>query len=176
MEVTGVLGIDAGLGGLWSPAAFAGVVDYDTWEAELLEDADIARHITAGAFVPVNIGSDGAFQVLARVGTASAAADLTARERRYLVVSSEPYLFVADGDAMISGLEHVGADADVGVRVPLGPGRWSVTVALIGWADEPGQKEADGRAAATALPDFTLLINPAGDGGRYRTAVETFDR
>jgi hypothetical protein len=94
MEVTGVMATDAGMFGLWSPASFVDIVDYDTWESELLEDDDIKRHITAGAFVPVNIGSDGAFQVFARVGSASTTASLTQRERQYALVSSKPYLFI----------------------------------------------------------------------------------
>ncbi|MEV7091822.1 hypothetical protein AB0M80_03190 [Amycolatopsis sp. NPDC051045] len=88
MEATGVMATDAGMFGLWSPASFGDIVDYDTWESALLEDDDITRHILAGAFVPVNIGSDGAFQVLARVGSVSTIADLTPRERQYLLVSS----------------------------------------------------------------------------------------
>ncbi|MDX8052669.1 hypothetical protein SK571_25065 [Lentzea sp. BCCO 10_0798] len=48
----------------------------------------------SGAFVPVNIGSDGAFQVVARVGSASTAASLPPRERQHVLVSSEPYLLI----------------------------------------------------------------------------------
>lgn len=176
MEVTGVIATDAGMFGLWSPASFDDIVDYDTWESALLEDDEIKRHITAGAFVPVNIGSDGAFQVLARVGSASTTASLTERERQYLLVSSEPYLFVTSGDAKISGIEHVGAEADAGLDVPLPSGRWSVTVALIEWDAEPGQKDSDGQPTPTALPDFTLLINPETGTDDYRTEVHTFDR
>ncbi|SDF46627.1 hypothetical protein SAMN05216553_101767 [Lentzea fradiae] len=176
MEATGVIATDAGMFCLWSPASFGDVVDYDTWESALLEDDDIKRHITAGAFVPVNIYSDGAFRVLARVGSASATAGLTERERRYLFVASEPYLFVTAGGAKISGIEHVGAEPDDGLDVALAPGRWSVTVALIDWDAEPGQEDVGGRPAPTALPDFTLLINPETSTGGYRTEVDTFDR
>ncbi|WP_328446218.1 MULTISPECIES: hypothetical protein [unclassified Amycolatopsis] len=176
MDVTGVVATDAGLFGLWSPASFAGVVDYPTWEAALLDDDDLKRHIVAGAFVPVNIGDDGAFQVLARAGSESAAAGLTQRERRYLLAASKPYLFRTTGDAKISGIEHVGAAVDAGLRVPLPAGRWSVTIALIEWDAEPGQKDTAGRPAPTALPDFVLLLNPDRGAGRYRTEIRTFDR
>jgi hypothetical protein len=78
---------------------------------------------------------------------------------------------------MISGIEHVGAAADVGLHVPLPPGRWSVTISLIEWDAEPGQKDHAGRPAPTALPDFTLLISPEhGAPGQYRTKAQTFDR
>jgi hypothetical protein len=177
MEITGVMATDAGMGALWAVGSFDGVVDYDTWESELLEDEDIARHIASGALIPLNIGGDGAFQVLARVGEASAPAQLTERERTYVVVASEPYLLITDGDALISGLEHVGAEADDGLRVPLRAGRWSVTISLIDWKAEPGQADDAGRPAPTALPDFVILMDPEGGAGRgYRKEVQTFDR
>jgi len=176
MEVTGVMTTDAGMFGLWSPTSFVDIVDYDTWESELLEDDDIKRHITAGAFVPVNIGGDGAFQVLARIGSASTAASLTQRERQYSLVSSKPYLFITPRNATVSGIEHVGAEADAGLHIPLPTGRWSVTVTLIEWDAEPGQKDADGKPCPTALPDFVLLINPEQDSGHYRTEIQTFER
>ena len=150
---------DAGIGALWALGSFPGIVDYDSWEAELLEDEDITRHITAGALVPVNIRSDGAFQVIARIGEA---AHLTERELKHLVVSSEPYLLVTTTDAVISGLEHVGAEVDEGVRLQLPPGRWSVTICMLDCEEEP---------------DFTILITPEDQPDRkYRTNVQTFDR
>lgn len=177
VEVTGVMATDAGMFGLWSPASFGDIVDYDTWESALLDDDDIARHIVAGAFVPVNIGGDGAFQVVARVGSATARASLTERERQYVLVSSQPYLFITTSDAIISGIEHVGAVAEQRLHVPLPAGRWSVTISLIDWGAEPGQKDDSGRPAPTALPDFTLLINPEdGTTGTYRTKIQTFER
>jgi hypothetical protein len=179
VEISGVVATDAGLLGLWTPSAFTGVVDYDTWEAELLDDEDLGRHVAAGAFVPVNIGSDGAYQVVARVGSASAPAELTEREDRYRLESSARYLFVSGGEALVSGIEEVDAepDADTGLRVPVPVGRWSVTVALIDWVAEPGSRDGSGEPAADALADFALLINPEpAAGGPYRTDVETFDR
>jgi hypothetical protein len=109
MEINGVMVSDAGMFGFWAPRSFCEVVDYETWESALLEDEDVMTHIAAGAFVPVNIGSDGTFQVVARVGSAPKPAVLTDRERQYLVISSEPYLFISTGEAVISGIEHVQA-------------------------------------------------------------------
>jgi len=31
MEVTGVMATDAGVGVLWAPGSFGGIVDYDAW-------------------------------------------------------------------------------------------------------------------------------------------------
>jgi hypothetical protein len=176
MEITEALATDAGLFGLWSPTSFHDIVDHETWEDALLDDEDIVGHIVSGGFVPINIGGDGAYQFVARVGSASAPAGLTERERPYLAVASEPYLFVATAGAVISGIEHVGDDPDIGLRVSLEPGRWRVTVALIDWAAEPGQQDDDGAPKPGALPDFVVLINPEpGDHHGYRTKVETFD-
>jgi len=49
---------------LWRPARFGDVTDYDRWERELLDDADLSRHVRAGSVAPINIGSDGTFTVL----------------------------------------------------------------------------------------------------------------
>jgi hypothetical protein len=88
---------DAGMPARLSPAAFSKVVDYASWEPELLDDEDRLRHIRAGALVPINIHSDGAFGVVVRVGSAEADAGLTERESAYVLVSSKPYFFHSQG-------------------------------------------------------------------------------
>ena len=88
VENSGVVWTDSGKCGLWDPASFPGIVDYDTWDAALGEDDQIARHIQAGAFVPINIESDGAFQVLVRVGEP---ARLTERELEILKLIAQEY-------------------------------------------------------------------------------------
>jgi hypothetical protein len=177
VEVTGVIATDAGILGIWAPASFSDIIDYDSWESALLEEDDIARHVAVGAFVPVSIGGDGAFSVLARVGSDSVPARLSERERQCLFISSEPYLLATVGGAVISGIEHVGAGVSEGMHVPLSAGRWSVTISVIEWDAEPGQKDDAGRPASTALADFTVLLNPEqAAAGEYRTRVRTFDR
>jgi len=57
-----VFATDSGMVAVWQPEQFHGIVDYDTWERELLEDADISRHIQNGAFVPLNVHADGAYE------------------------------------------------------------------------------------------------------------------
>ncbi len=173
-----VLTTDAGMLALWSPEAFAGVHDYDTWEAELLEDEDLVRHIAAAAFVPVNIGSDGAYQVLVRTGGDGDAARLTEREETYRQASSEPYVFASRGQAYVSGIEHVaaspGEDWTQPVEVP--EGRYDVTVHLIEWDAEPGAIDDEGEQSDDALPDFVVLMNPAAGGTAYRMDPATFER
>jgi hypothetical protein len=176
-EYSADIATGAGMLGLWDPASFREIVDYETWESALLEDQQIAGHISAGALVPVNIGGDGAFHVTARIGSTTAPAHLNEREARYQLVTSSPYRFLSAGTAVISGIEHIGAGADAGLTVELPAGHWLVAVALIDWQAEPGSRDGDGRPSTRALPDFILLINPA-DGAhvQFRTAVQTFDR
>ncbi|MFF5974027.1 hypothetical protein ACFY7C_21115 [Streptomyces sp. NPDC012769] len=162
---------------LWDPQSFEDVVDYDTWEEELLEDEDIVRHIQAGSLVALNVGGDGAFAVLVRSGTVAAPAALTEREAAHQLVASRPYLFVSRGRALVGGIEHVSPDVSEGViehRMP--DGRYAVVVHLIDWQAEAGSQDTAGRPVPGALPDFVVLINPAQPGQRaFRTAVNTFE-
>jgi hypothetical protein len=169
-------GTDAGMFALWNPARFAAIDSYEAWEDALLEDEDIARHIRAGDLVPVNIGADGAFGFAVRTGP-SETTTLTSRERRYLGVSSQPYLYRSAGTACLSGIEHIWADPGPDIAtlvIPAGP--WAVTIHLIDWAAEPGARDQHGRPGPTALPDFVMLICPPEGDISYRTELQTFVR
>lgn len=165
----------------WDPASFTHIVDYESWELELLEDETIAEHLGAGKLVPLNILCDGRFGVLVR-GDATAEPDLTERERKYLSATSQPYLFRSSGIARISGIEEVGAFPDPSsgpddmapTEIEVPAGEYAVTVHLIDWEAEPGILNDQGEAAESALPDFVVLIGPAAVGP-FRTDVETFD-
>lgn len=171
MQVNGLIWTEAGMCGLWDSATFSHVVNYDKWEAEFGEDSLIARHVAAGHFVPLNLESDGSYQVTARVDTA-----LTEREARYLFVASQPYLFVSTGEARLSGVEHIGED-DTGVTLAVPAGRWVATIHIIDWEKEPGAVGKNDQPTPNALPDFVVLLRPEGAGdGPYRTEVTTFNR
>ncbi|MFE6039904.1 hypothetical protein [Streptomyces sp. NPDC056452] len=176
-EVPVTVATDAGMFVLWNPQRFENVVDYDTWEDELLEDLDIARHIQAGALVPLNVGGDGAFGVLVRSGTAIAQAGLTQREAAHCLVASQPYLFVSCGRALVGGIEEVSGDASDGVLEHSVPeGRYGVVVHLIDWQAEAGSQDEAGRPVPGALSDFVVLINPVQSGqGTFRSVVQTFE-
>lgn len=177
-EGTHTLATDAGMLALWDPAHFADVVDYDTWDQQLCEPEDVERHIRAEALVPLDIESDGCWGVLVRVGTWQQPARLTDHESEYRLVTSEPYAYRSEGATCLSGIEavHVEPWPDV-VRVPLAEGRYRVVVHLIAWEDEPGSVGADGDPSDSALPDFVVLIDPAGPGeDGFRTKAVTFDR
>ncbi|WP_411112114.1 hypothetical protein [Streptomyces sp. c-19] len=168
---------DAGMLVLWDPQGFEAVVDDETWEDELLEVEDIAPHVQAGSLVPLNVGGDGAFSVLVRVGTAAAPAALTERETAQQLVASQPYLFVSRGRALVSGIEDVRGDASESViEHPVPEGRCAVVVHLIDWQAEAGSQDEEGQPVPGALPDFVVLINPVQPGqGTFRTAVNTFE-
>ena len=167
---------NAGLFGIWQPTAFAHIDTLDTWEDEVADDQGLSRAIVEGTFVPINIGGDGAFQFEVR-GTDERGV-LTARERSYLVVSSEPYLLVSDGTVALGGLESVGDyGAQAAWQFELDSGRYSVSVHLLDWRAEPGYSNADGSPRDDALPDFIILLSPESAAVRkYRQSVETFVR
>jgi hypothetical protein len=170
VEIRAVVGSDSGMLALWDAEPFIGIVDYESWEEELCLDDDIQRHVKAGNLVPINIGSDGAFQVLVRYGTMPT---LTDREIEHLVVSSDPYLLVSSGEVRLSGVEHVGAvDA---VELTVGEGEHEVVLHIIDWHAEPGSTTEDGKPSPHALPDFVALVSPVTeDGGPYRDEIVTF--
>ncbi|MGW6027738.1 hypothetical protein [Streptomyces sp. NPDC055099] len=176
-EVPATVATDAGMLVLWDPQRFEAVVDYDTWEDELLEDEDIVRHIQAGALVPLDVGGDGTFGVLVRSGTAIAPAGLTKRETAHQLVASQPYLFVSRGRALVGGIEDVSRDAsDDVIEHPVPEGRYAVVVHLIDWQAEAGSQDEAGQPVPGALPDFVVLINPAQPGREtFRTVVQTFE-
>ena len=163
--------------GVWDSQPFSNVHDYDTWEAELLEDDDLERHITAGHFVPITLYTDGAFEFEVRVGSGAERSSLSAREQAYLKLSSEPYRFCSVGELNISGIEFIEATPreDVG-RLQISAGEYTVTVHLIEWEKEPGAKDTQGHPTPDALPDFVVLVNqPEGTGQRYCQETSTFD-
>ena len=176
-ETVSSVATDAGMLALWDPQCFTGIVDYDTWDAQLGEDEDVQRHIRTGALVPINIRSDGAFGVLVRIGGVGLPAQLTGRETRHRLVTSDAYLLHSSGQVWLSGIEAVGAEAWPGtVRCDLPVGCYSVMIHLIAWEDEPDSVNDDGTPSESALSDFVVLINPALSEQDFRSAVETFDQ
>ncbi|TLQ47251.1 hypothetical protein [Streptomyces marianii] len=176
VDVSHAVVTSAGLFGVWRASAFDHVSELDQWEDEVAEDSALERQIAAGAFVPINIGGNGAFQVAMR--GVEAPGNLSERERTYLLVSSEPYLLVSDGALELGGLEAVGSYAGAEkVEIPLDSGRYAVVVHLVDWQAEPGSRGGDGNPSADALPDFILEIFADVHGElKYRTKVETFDQ
>jgi hypothetical protein len=148
---------DAGFFALWDPAKFHEIDDFDSWESEVFDELE--DHEDAGAIVSFH-DADGVYQLVVRIGSATAPARLDDREARYRGTVTGPHLFVSAGAAMISGIEYVGDSQDVGLRVDLPAGRWSVVVTRIDWESEPDSRDGDGKPSPNALPDFVVVINP----------------
>jgi hypothetical protein len=165
----------AGMFGLWSPEAFDAVTSLDDWEDQVADDTALAIQIADGAFVPINIRTDGAFQFTVRDG--GGVADLSERERRVTLVSSDPYVLVSKGRVLLGGIEEVGNYTGApSVPIDLPSGRYSVRIHLIDWKAEPGAAQPDGTPNESALPDFIVQVSPESGAGPFRTNVVTFDR
>ena len=161
---------DGGMLALWRGSAFADVDGYEAWEERVNER--LAEAIQSGELVPVGIRGDGAFGV--RVAVAPDAA--TERELRYTVVTSEPYLLVADGGAIfLSGIEAVGNAQSSPVTLSLAQGRYAVRASIVAWDEEPGGRGPDGLPTPNALPDFLVLIALSDGSEAFRTTEITFD-
>lgn len=171
----------SGMLALWDPESFTHIVDYDSWETDMLDDEPIIEHIRAGRLVPLNILSDGRFGVSVRL-CSTGTSELSERERQYARHSSEPYLFRSTGLAKVSGIEEVGSFPDpdptppdmapTEIRIP--PGSYAVTIHLLDWEEEPGALDDQRNATDSALPDFVVLIEPTTEN-TFRTKLETFD-
>jgi hypothetical protein len=73
------------------------------------------------------------------------------------------------------GFERVGdPGSGDGFTIEVPAGRWTATVHLLNWRDEPGSVGEDGRSTADALPDFVIVLVP-DRGGPYRSERETFE-
>lgn len=159
---------DAGMHGVWDPVAFR-QLDEQSWQRHFVENAAIEAHIRRGAFVPIYVHSDGGPVIELRVAAAGAPARLSAREQGWVTARSEPYLFVSQGTAKVSGIEYIGgtdAPEAAGLRVP--PGRWQAVVHELEWPE----KIFDTKTLYP--PDFIVTLEPAPEKARFRTSVETF--
>lgn len=165
----------AGMFGLWKPERFDAVTSLDEWEDQVADETALLAHIADGSFVPINIFADGAFQVTVRDGRGIN--DLSEREQRVRLVSSEPFLLISNGRVLLGGIEAVGHYSGTpSVPIDLPPGRYSVRIHLIDWKAEPEAARPDERPSESALPDFVVQISPESGSGPFRTSVVTFDR
>lgn len=161
---------NAGILALWRGTAFSEVDGYDAWEERVNERLTSA--IQSGELVPIGIQGDGAFGV--RVAVTPDAA--TERETRYTVVTSEPYLFEADGGPVLqSGIEAVGDETLSPVTLSPPEGRYAVRATIVAWDQEPGARDPDGPPGPNALADFLVAIAPSDGSETFRTSEITFD-
>ncbi|MFD3582869.1 hypothetical protein [Streptomyces sp. NPDC058683] len=175
-QVSRTVRTDAGLCAIWQTEYFTETGDPDDWDDWASDDELLVQAISAGALVPIGVGADGVFEVLIRWNFSGPG--LTERERRCVLVSSEPYLLASPGVIYVGGLEESGdlpgRDAN---RIELPRGLYSVVVNLIDWKAEPESVGKDGRPLEGALPDFVVEIRAEEETGKaYRAKSATFDR
>lgn len=160
---------DSGMHAIWSPPEFAQICDYASWEKQLLETADIERHIRAGAMIPLYLHADGVVAVEIRVGSAAAPVVLTEKENSWVVATSEDYLFVSQGIANLSGIEYIDGSTDPSVKsVQLAPGRYTAKIHLL---EAPVSERTPDNLYP---PDFLVLMHPEAGQPVYRTSEDTF--
>jgi hypothetical protein len=168
-QATRLLTTDSGMHLLWDRAYFSGITDFDTWEPELYQDADIRRHLEAGHLVPINIHSDGAFVFTVRASV-NETPELSEQEAARVLVASQAYRFESQEHLDVSGIEHVCEEPEarsvLSVEIP--PGRYAVRVYLLDWEDLAERTDAN--------PDFVLLVGLAeAEESKFRTSLDTFD-
>jgi len=175
-QISRTVRTDAGLCALWQIDYFVETGDPDDWDDWASDDEILVQAISAGALVPIGVGADGVFEVLIRWDISGSG--LTERERRHVLVSSEPYLLASPGAIYIGGLEEAGdlpgRDAN---RIDLSSGRYSAVVHLIDWKAESESVGQDGRPLEGALPDFVVEVRAEKEADQvYRTKSATFSR
>jgi hypothetical protein len=129
---------------------------------------DVRRHIRAGELVPVNLFSDGVYDIEVRVGTGPTPAGLTEEENRAVARTSAAYRFRSCGVLCVSGIEYVEVPPGrlVGVlEVPAG--EYAATVFDLTGSTSP--------PATGAMPELVVVLNPAPAGdAAYSDDDDTF--
>ena len=167
------LATDCGMWGLWDSEAYKSIDNYDKWEPLFVEDEDIQKQVESTSFIPIYIHSDGVCSFEVKID-----GSLSEREKKYICVSSEKYLFHSSGKAYLSGIDNIGFTFNENevLELPLAEGYYAVTVHLISWDEEPGAYLENGEISPDALPDFIVIIESgAAPDGAYRKNIETFD-
>ena len=135
---------------VWDRDAFRNVAGYETWEAELLMDEDIRRHLRAGNLVPINGFSDGVYDTEVRIGSHQVTAVLTDEERAMVTRTSGTYRFTSAGHLCMSGVEFVQCPVPVDIpTLEIPSGQYAAVVHDTGRLED--------------LANFIVLINPRTD-------------
>ena len=167
------LSTGCGMWALWDYEEYKNITSYEEWENLFLSDNDIIKQISNSKFVPIYIHTDGIFQFRVKINE-----QLSEREQKYVIATSEEYLIKTEGRLYLSGIEYIGNEVkeDEGIRLNLKSDSYSVKIHIIEWDKEPGMRLEDGSASIEALPDFTILINKENKANKkYRQKLDTFD-
>lgn len=166
------LNTDSGMWGLWDYETYRDVDDYDKWDSLFCEDVDIEEQIKRNTFVPINIQEDGCYSFTVRIDE-----ELSDREKKYICVKSDEYLFKSSGKTILSGIENIDTNvkADDAIIIDLLEGFYSVQVYLISWDEELGAYLDNGDINPDALSDFVVLVKSKAEKEKsYRLEINTF--
>lgn len=161
-----------GMWGLWDYEEYRTVVTYEDWDALFCENDAMKQQIAKAKFVPINIHSDGCFQFRVKINKT-----LSDREKQYVFMQSQEYLFESSGQVVLSGIEAINraVNASDGIMFDLYRGKYAVSICMIDWTKEPNMKLPDGTPSPNALPDFIVLIHSIMEEQTdYRKGLETF--
>jgi hypothetical protein len=156
MEWKKTLATSSGMWGIWDYETYKNISNYDQWSRYFEEDNNIVQQIINNHFVPINIGSDGVFEFNIKMNE-----NLTDREKKYVIASSEPYLIKSNGILKISGIEYIDKNIreEQCISVKIEPSMYSVIIRLIDWKQEMGMVQSDGKPKKEALSDFIIEIS-----------------
>lgn len=160
--------------GLWDYEEYKTVVTYEDWHALFCENEAIKEQVSKAKFVPIYIHSDGCYQFKVKIDE-----PLSSREKQYVFMQSQEYLFESSGRAVLSGIEGINrmVSTSDGIIFDLSRGNYAVSICMVDWDKEPSMKLPNGAPSPDALPDFIVLVNSdVSVQGNYRQDIETFDR
>lgn len=163
---------NSGMWALWDYETYRSVDEFDKWEPLFCEDGDIAKQIEKKAFVPICIFEDGCRNFTVKIDE-----ELSERERNYICVKSEAYIFHSNGRVILSGIDDINTavTAKEAILMDLPEGYYSVSVYLLSWDEEPGAYLEDEKVSPDALSDFVVLLRSNADkAGTYRKRINTF--
>jgi len=173
MKLKKTLSTNSGMWSIWNYEFYKTIENYDDWSNFFEEDINIIEQIKNKKFVPVNINADGVFEFEVKY-----AEKLNERERKYLLVSSKPYIIENSGILKVSGIEFVKNEIkDINcISLEIPKGTYSVVVHLIDWKAEPDVLNDKGFPTDKALPDFIIEINSIIDMAKIKEnfALKTF--
>lgn len=162
----------SGMWGLWDYETYKEVDDYEKWEPLFCEDEDIQKQIEKKAFVPVYIFEDGC-----RSFTLKIDCGLSEREKAFVCVKSEKYLFYSNGKSILSGIDCINTNVaeDEAIIFDIPKGFYEVSIFLLSWDDEPGAYLENGSVNPNALSDFVVVLKSnANEKESYRQRINTF--
>ena len=147
---------------IWNPILGDGVNSYEDWENKFYQQQNIIDYIENKVFVPINIGSSGAFEFTIKVGSNAL---LSQREKNNIIVESHTFWIRATEKLIISGVEYIEQDINNrhACEIDVEDGIYKVNIYLLDWKKESDMVDEKGFPKDGALSDFVILLNKTED-------------